>query len=67
MPGSPDAGRMVVGQKDSNEKIRLLMLFKFTANSFTKQAIPKTYIQDAILNPPITFWGTGGLSEPPEN
>ena len=67
MPGSRDAGRMVVGIKDPDETIHPLMLFKFTANAFTKQIIPKTYIQDAILNPPITFWGTGGLSEPPEN
>jgi molybdopterin guanine dinucleotide-containing S/N-oxide reductase-like protein len=67
MPGSPNAGRMVVGIKDPDETIHPLMLFKFTANSFTKQGIPKTYIQDAILNPPIVFWGTGGLSEPPEN
>jgi molybdopterin guanine dinucleotide-containing S/N-oxide reductase-like protein len=67
MPGRPDAGRLVVGLKDPNEKIAPLMLFKFTANCFTKQAVPKTYLQDAILNPPITYWGTGGLSEPPEN
>jgi molybdopterin guanine dinucleotide-containing S/N-oxide reductase-like protein len=67
MPGKPDAGRIVVGLKDANEKIMPLMLFKFTANCFTKQAIPKTYLQDAILNPPITFWGTGGLSERPQN
>ena len=66
-PGRPDAGRMVVGLKDKEEKISPLMLFKLTANAFTKQIIPKTYIQDAILNPPITFWGTGGLSESAEN
>jgi anaerobic selenocysteine-containing dehydrogenase len=56
-----------VGGKDPNEKITPLMLFKFTANGFTKQAIPKTYLQEAILNPPITFWGTGGLAEKPQN
>ena len=67
IPGRQDAGRSVVGLKDLNEKIAPLMLFKFTANCFTKQAIPKTYLQDAILNPPVTFWGTGGLSERPEN
>lgn len=67
MPGSRDSGRNVVGIKDAQEKITPLMLFKFTANCFTKQAVPKTYIQDAIQNPPITFWGTGGLSEKPEN
>jgi len=67
VPGRPDAGRMVVGLKDPDEKITPLMLFKFTANCFTRQAVPKTYIQDAVLNPPITYWGTGGLSEKPEN
>ncbi len=67
MPGSRNLRQGIIGLKDPNEKIQPLMLFKFTANCFTKQAIPKTYIQDAILNPPITFWGTGGLSETPEN
>ena len=28
-----------------------------TVKGFTKQQIPKTLIQDAILNPPITYWG----------
>jgi molybdopterin guanine dinucleotide-containing S/N-oxide reductase-like protein len=69
MPGPSGAGSRswAVGLKNQNEKISPLMLFKFTANCFTKQAIPKTYIQEAILNPPITYWGTGGLSEPPSN
>ncbi len=38
-----------------------------TAQAMTKQMIPKTLIQEAILNPPITFWGTGAHYEPPEN
>jgi molybdopterin guanine dinucleotide-containing S/N-oxide reductase-like protein len=65
--GTASAGRNIIGTKDQNEKIMPLMLAKFTANCFTKQAIPKTYIQDAILNPPITYYGTGGLAEPPQN
>lgn len=32
-----------------------------------KQLIPKTLIQDAILNPPIVFWGDGGIESPPED
>lgn len=35
--------------------------------ALTKQMIPKTLVQDAILNPPITFWGTGSHSEPTED
>jgi trimethylamine-N-oxide reductase (cytochrome c) len=32
-----------------------------TISSITKQFIPKTFIQQAILNPPVTFWGTGSI------
>jgi molybdopterin guanine dinucleotide-containing S/N-oxide reductase-like protein len=28
---------------------------------FTKQHIPKTLIQEAILNPPVTYWGHGAI------
>jgi molybdopterin guanine dinucleotide-containing S/N-oxide reductase-like protein len=35
-----------------------------TGTAFTKQQIPKTLIQEAILNPPITFWGSGSLMAP---
>ena len=31
------------------------------------QIITKTQIHHAILNPPVTFWGTTCCSEPPEN
>jgi molybdopterin guanine dinucleotide-containing S/N-oxide reductase-like protein len=31
-----------------------------TSQSCTRQIIPKTLIQEAILNPPVTFWGNGG-------
>ncbi len=33
-----------------------------TIQSITKQFIPKTFIQQAILNPPVTFWGTGSIN-----
>ncbi len=33
-----------------------------TIKSITRQFIPKTFIQQAILNPPVTFWGTGSIS-----
>ena len=34
---------------------------------FTKQRIPKTLIQEAILNPPLTSWGTGAINAPVED
>jgi molybdopterin guanine dinucleotide-containing S/N-oxide reductase-like protein len=44
------------------ERIRIYRLHELTASSFAKQIIPKTMIQEAILNPPISFMGTGALS-----
>lgn len=32
-----------------------------TIRSITKQFIPKTLIQQAILEPPVSFWGTGSI------
>jgi trimethylamine-N-oxide reductase (cytochrome c) len=32
-----------------------------TVNCWAKQIIPKTLIQDAILDPPISFYGTGAI------
>ena len=29
--------------------------------TFAKQIIPKTLVQEAILNPPVTFWGRGEI------
>ena len=40
---------------------RLPELHLMTVNCFAKQIIPKTLIQEAILNPPITFWGHGSI------
>jgi anaerobic selenocysteine-containing dehydrogenase len=38
---------------------RILRPHRTTRYCFTKQSIPKTLIQEAILHPPITFWSTG--------
>ncbi len=38
-----------------------------TRLSWTKQQVPKIMVQQAILNPPITYWGTGGIDEETEN
>jgi len=43
--------------------LRVHLLHLLTLNSFSKQLIPKTLIQEAILNPPISFWGTGAISD----
>ncbi|MDD5702186.1 MAG: hypothetical protein PHU23_09080 [Dehalococcoidales bacterium] len=40
---------------------RILRPHLTTRNAFTKQQIPKTLIHDAILNPPIHFWGYGAI------
>jgi len=44
----------------------LNMMHLTTTNSFSKQFIPKTLLQDAILDPPISFWGTGAICDPTE-
>jgi trimethylamine-N-oxide reductase (cytochrome c) len=46
---------------------RILRPHRATGFCFTKQRIPKTLIQEAILNPPVTFWGTGALWYPVED
>jgi molybdopterin guanine dinucleotide-containing S/N-oxide reductase-like protein len=46
---------------------RILRPHRTTAYFFTKQGIPKTLIQDAILNPPIDFYGTGAINAPVED
>jgi molybdopterin guanine dinucleotide-containing S/N-oxide reductase-like protein len=42
-------------------------LNNLTTSVLTKQHIPKTLIQEAILNPPISWWGTGALGAPVED
>ena len=38
-----------------------------TFRVFTKQHIPKTLIQEAILNPPVSYWGHGAIQAPVED
>jgi trimethylamine-N-oxide reductase (cytochrome c) len=38
-----------------------------TGMAFSKQGIPKTLIQEAIFNPPISHWGTGAILAPVED
>ena len=44
-----------------------LKAHQITANFLGKQGIPKTYIQDAILSPPISYWGSGAFFSPVED
>jgi molybdopterin guanine dinucleotide-containing S/N-oxide reductase-like protein len=68
---SPAPARLPIGRNAPppqvgpvNDPIRLPGLFgQFTTKCNTKQFIPKTLIQEAILNPPISFWGTGAIME----
>jgi molybdopterin guanine dinucleotide-containing S/N-oxide reductase-like protein len=46
---------------------RLPTLFFMTTDVHTKQLIPKTLIQEAILNPPISHWGTAAINAPVED
>lgn len=43
---------------------RLLKPHKTTPTPWGKQLIPKTLIEQAINNPPVSFWGTGGHEVP---
>jgi trimethylamine-N-oxide reductase (cytochrome c) len=40
---------------------RIVKPYAATMLGYTKQQIPKTLIQEAILNPPITYWGNGAI------
>jgi molybdopterin guanine dinucleotide-containing S/N-oxide reductase-like protein len=46
---------------------RILTPHMTTMMPHTKSMIPKTMIEDAILNPPITFHGTGAIAAPVED
>ena len=58
---STRSGKATVGT--CNEPISLPMLSRLTLQCFTKQHIPKTFIHDAILEPPLTWYGTGAIME----
>ncbi len=46
---------------------RLTKPVQTTIRAWGKQLVPKTFIQEAILRPPLTFWGNGGIEEPVED
>jgi len=46
---------------------RLLTPHRGTPEAWGKQLIPKTMIQKAIMDPPVTFWGTGAIETNVEN
>jgi molybdopterin guanine dinucleotide-containing S/N-oxide reductase-like protein len=45
----------------------LAHVYRVSDTVVSKQIIPKTRIQDAILNPPISFWGNGSITAPVED
>jgi molybdopterin guanine dinucleotide-containing S/N-oxide reductase-like protein len=64
----PSGFHMLPGKSAfGTEPIKISLLHELTASVYAKQFIPKTLIQEAILNPPITFMGTGSLAAPVED
>jgi molybdopterin guanine dinucleotide-containing S/N-oxide reductase-like protein len=67
LPGSPradtppevDASRTMWAQTKPGDRVTRPHCSSHTVVS--KQCIPKTMIEDAILNPPISFWGRGTI------
>jgi anaerobic selenocysteine-containing dehydrogenase len=47
--------------------LRLPFVPALTGSIFSKQHIPKTLIQEAILNPPISYCGSGAINAPVED
>jgi anaerobic selenocysteine-containing dehydrogenase len=64
---SQEAGLFTPKVGPSNDPISLPMVLSMTAQVYTKQHIPKTLIQEAILNPPVSFWSTGAFVAPVED
>jgi molybdopterin guanine dinucleotide-containing S/N-oxide reductase-like protein len=46
---------------------RLTKPVRTTIAAWGKQLIPKTFIQEAIFSPPLTFMGNGGIESPVED
>jgi anaerobic selenocysteine-containing dehydrogenase len=46
---------------------RLTLPVLTTIRAWGKQLLPKTLVHKAIPNPPVEFWGTGGIEEPVED
>ena len=57
----------VRGSPEQTERIVKGAKHNLTIYFNTKQGIPKTLIQQAILNPPITFWGSGAIAAKTED
>ena len=53
------------GEQRSIEPI--LKAHRITGHYVAKQGIPKTLIQEAILNPPLNYYGSGAFFEPVED
>jgi trimethylamine-N-oxide reductase (cytochrome c) len=70
MKGPPRLSKSMMGMPKlgpSEDPIRLPMVLTMTGMVYTKQHIPKTLIQEAILNPPVSFWSTGAFMAPVED
>jgi molybdopterin guanine dinucleotide-containing S/N-oxide reductase-like protein len=57
----------ITGSPEKREKVVKRGRYNLTISFNTKQGIPKTLLQEAILNPPITFWGSGAISATTED
>jgi trimethylamine-N-oxide reductase (cytochrome c) len=64
---SPNTNITMQAPYELAKRDRILRPHRTTVFSFSKQAIPKTLIQEAILNPPITYWGSGAIFAPAED
>jgi len=57
----------IKGASEAARDDRIIRPHSNTVRTFSKQHIPKTLIQDAILNPPITYSGMGAILVPVED
>jgi trimethylamine-N-oxide reductase (cytochrome c) len=64
---SPRSHLLVDPTFENSRDNRILRPHRATRMSFTKQVLSKCLIQDAILNPPVTFWGSGAHNSPPSD
>jgi trimethylamine-N-oxide reductase (cytochrome c) len=56
-----------LGTKPAKMKERIEKPHQATFLVSARQHIPKTRVQEAIFNPPITYWGTGAIYAQPED
>jgi molybdopterin guanine dinucleotide-containing S/N-oxide reductase-like protein len=60
IPPAATTPQTMMAQTEPGDRIRRTHCASHT--NVSKQAIPKTLIEEAILNPPITFWGRGTIT-----